>query len=402
MLSFEDIKILDFAWHAAGPLTTKFLTDHGATAVKVESMTRPSNTRSSAPFKDGIRGINRGGWFAYHGANKLSMSLNLKHPRGLEVAKRLVKWADIVAENFTPGTMERLGLGYDELKAIKPDIIMVRNCIYGQTGPHRHHPGFGILATSLSGFTELAGWSDRLPSTPIAAYGDHVQPRFAAAALLAALVYRRRTGKGQCIDTSQYETGIYFLIPALLDYVVNGRQATRQGNLASNACPHGAYRCKGDDRWCVICVFSDEEWNSFCKVLGDPSWTKQARFATLLDRKQHEDELDRLTQEWTIGLTPEEVMYRMQAGGVPAGVVNRASDLLDDPQLKVRSYFSMLNHSEIGLFPYESQPFILSKTPKRARLPHPCLGEHTEYVCTQLLGMNTEEFLDLLESGALE
>ncbi|MFC1909138.1 CaiB/BaiF CoA transferase family protein [Chloroflexota bacterium] len=398
--AFDGLKVADFSWAIAGPLVTRYLADHGAMVIRVESSGRPCLQRISAPYKDGIPGINRSGYFAFFNANKYSIDLNLNNAKGMEVAKRLVAWADVVVENFSPGRMEAWGLGYDDLKSIKPDIIMLRSSNQGQSGPHANYSSTGVPLIGLAGFPPFIGWPDRTPLPIPVAYTDMVSPRFATAALIAALDYRRRTGKGQYIDISQFETGIQFLTPAVLDYVVNGREGERRGNASLYAAPHGAYRCQGDDRWCAIAVFTDEEWKSFCKAISNPPWTENPKFSTLRDRKENEDELNRLVEEYTINFTAEEVMTAMQSAGVAAGVIEDSSDLLADPQLKHRGYFLKLTHHEIGPMSSLSQSFRLSKTPAEAQMPAPCLGEHTDYVRTEILGISDEEFVELLQAGA--
>ena len=400
-LALKGLKVADFTWVWAGPYITKYLADHGATVVRIESAKAPDFLRISAPFKDNKPGINRSGFFPYVNPNKYSMSLDLRHPKGKEVAKRLAVWADVVADNFTAGVMDRLGLGYKELKQLNPDIIMISCANQGATGPHAKHPGFGLQLVALAGITNLTGWPDRTPVQPLAAYADVIAPRFAAAVLLAAIDYRQRTGKGQFIDVSQLEAAIHFIAPLVLDFFANGRENTRNGNFCSCAAPHGVYRCKGDDRWCAIAVYTDEEWKSFCEVVGNPDWTLDKRFASLLDRKKNEAELDKLVEEWTVNYAAEDVMNTMQIRGVAAGVLENAKDILEDPQILDRRHFWQTEHSEIGPVLSFGQPFRLSKTPAQPRLAPPCLGEHTEYVCTQILGMSDSEFTELLNSGAL-
>ena len=400
--ALEGLKVVDFCWAIAGPIVGFYLAHHGATVIRIESMRRPEIHRVATPYKDSKPGINRGGLYAASNSNKLGMSLNLSHPKGLEIAKRLVAWSDIVGENFAPGVMERLGLGYGELKKIKPDIIMCSTSNLGQTGPEAIQPGYGMNLVGYSGFTHLTGWPDRMPAQPYAAYTDFIAPRFLVAAVLAAVDYRRRTGKGQYLDLSQMEAGIHFIAPAILDYTVNKRVETRDGNRCPYAAPHGAYPCQGDDRWCAIGVFSDGEWNALCQVMGNPEWTKEATFATLLSRKENEEELNEQLGEWTRNFTAEEVMEKLQAAGVPAGVVKNAADIQDDPQLAYRHYFWQLEHPEIGKHYCEAAGFTLSKTPTEIRMPAPLLGQHTEYVCREMLGMSDEEFVDLFNQDVFE
>ncbi|MFC1954037.1 CoA transferase, partial [Chloroflexota bacterium] len=287
------IKVADFTQVFTGPLTTKTLADYGAEVIRIEGKTRHDSERTARPFKDDIVGLNRGGSFNQYSTGKLSIALNLTRPKGIEVAKRFVAWADIVIENFAGGTMERMGLGYEELRRVKPDIIMISSCMMGQTGPYAKLPGFGAQLTSLSGFSNIAGWPDREPPY-LGTYTDYIAPHFHVLIVLAALDYRRRTGEGQYIDISQYENGIHFIAPLVLDCAVNQRVQYRTGNRHPYAAPHGAYRCRGKDRWCAIAVLTDDDWQSFCKVIGNAPWAGDTKFGTLLARKKNEDELEEL------------------------------------------------------------------------------------------------------------
>jgi benzylsuccinate CoA-transferase BbsF subunit len=400
--AFEGIKIADFGWILVEPTMVKYLADHGAEVIRVESRTRLDVTRVSAPYKDDVAGPNRAGFFTTSNSNKYGMTLNLKHPRGSEVARKIVAWADIVSEGYTPGTMQRWGLGYEELTKIKPDIIMISTCNLGQTGPYASHPGFGTQLVGYSGLASITGWADGAPVIPDTPYTDALTPIFGAAALIAALDYRRQTGKGQYLDLSQHEAAVYSLAPLVLDFMVNRRVAQRTGNRCSYAAPHGVYPCRGEDRWCAIAVFTDEEWQSFSKVVGEPPWARGPRFATLAGRKEHEDELDELVGEWTRWLTAEQVMAMMQAAGVAAGVVQTCEDIYHDPQLKHRHHFQQLEHPEIGRHSYQLPPYRLSETPAELRMPAPCLGQHNEYVYTKILGMSDEEFIELVNDGVFE
>jgi benzylsuccinate CoA-transferase BbsF subunit len=400
--ALEGIKVIDFTWAAAGPLTMSYLAQSGATIVKVESKSRVDGSRTLAPNKDGIAGLNRSLTFTADNSSKLSMALNLKHPKGIDVLKRLISWADVVAENFRPGTMEKWGLGYDVLSAINPSIIMFRSSARGQTGPDSTVGETGITLQSISGFTYLTGWPDRNPSPPWGAYTDLTAPALGAAMLIAALGYRARTGKGQCIDLSQYEAGLYYLSTAILDYFTNGRVAARNGNASPTAAPHGAYRCAGDDRWCTISVFNEAEWETFCNVIDEPGLTADPRFSTLTNRKKNEDELNALIEKWTVRLPPEEVMALLQSRGISAGVVQTAEDIYNDPQIKARGVLKRLNHDELGPVYHRNIGFKLSKTPVEVGSPGPLFGQHTEYVCRNFLKMPDQEFIELFNDGVFE
>ena len=401
----EGVKVADFTWAFVGPITTRTLASYGAEVIKIEGGVkagRMDSQRFAGFFKDGIPGgVNRSSDFNMINAGKLSVTLNLAHPKGVEVAKRFVAWADVVVENFSGGVMERLGLSYEELKKVKPDIIMLSSCTMGQTGPEAWLGGVGPNLTARSGITHIVGWPDRPPAY-LGAYTDYIAPEFNALAILAALDYRRRTGKGQYLDMSQYEGVLHFVTPLLLDYSVNRRVANRMGNRLTYAAPHGAYRCRGEDRWCAIAVFTDEEWESFCRVIGNPAWSNDSKFTTLLARKKNEEELDRLVEEWTINYSPEEVTSMMQAAGVPAGVLETAEDMLEhDPQLKHRHYFWELDHPEVGKYRTARPSFVLSKTPYEMRRA-PLLGEHNEYALKKVLGMSDEEIAELVIEGVTE
>ena len=397
----EGVKVADFTWALAGPRATKTLSDHGAKVIKIESRSRPDQRRLTGPFKDGVPGLDRGAKFNQYGTGKLSVAINLAHPKGVEVAKRFVAWADVVVENFAGGVMKRMGLGYEELQRTKPEIIMLSSSMQGQTGPHATQPGFGVHLVALSGFIHITGWPDREPAA-LEVYTDFIAPHFIVLAIVAALDYRRRTGRGQYIDMAQYEAGIHFLAPATLDYVVNQRAVCRMGNRCDSAVPHGAYICRGEDRWCAIAVSTDEEWRRFGEVIGSPAWTNDPRFSTSLARKENEDELDKLVETWTANHSPEEVMSMMQAVGVAAGILETTEDLRErDPQLRHRHFFWELDHPEIGRYGAPGPSFMLSKSPCELRRA-PLLGEHNEYALRELLGMSDEEVSELVIEGVLE
>jgi len=394
-LPLEGVKVCDFTWVWTGPTTTKVLSDFGATVVNIESKKRLGTWRIQPPFKDNVPGPNRGAVFNIINTGKYGVTIDLSNPKGKELAKRLVAWADIVADNFAGGAMERMGLGYEELKKIKPDIIMMSSSMMGQTGPWYNQPGYGDLLSAISGVHQISGWPDRTPAE-IGYYTDYVAPRFNALTIMAALDYRRRTGKGQYLDMAQHQGGLHYVGPLLLDYEVNKRVAVRRGNKDDFAAPHGSYRCRGEDRWCVIAVSTNEEWQGFCKVIGNPDWTKDPKFATLEKRQENEEELDYLVQAWTINQDDRNVMYWMQAEGVPAGIIGDPEDYLEyDPQLKYRHFYYELDHPEIGRYRAPRQPCVLSKTPCEIKRAH-CIGEHNDIVFKEFLGMTDDEIAELV------
>ena len=403
-LPLSGVRVADFTWFGAGPIFTQALAHYGAEVIRVESQVRLDGLRFTQPMpKDRPPGINLSGYFNNFNAGKLSITINLNSEKGRELALRLIAVSDIVAENYTPGTFEKWGLSYERILQVKPDIIMVREPMQGASGPHRDFAGFGAVITPLAGISHLSGFPHRPPVGLGTNYTDYVvNPGHALIATLAALHYRNRTGKGQLIEVAQLESSVNVIGVALLDYTANRRVQERQGNRLPYAAPHGVYRCQGDDRWVAIAIFDDEQWQRFCQAV-DEEWVRDARFATLLGRKEHEDELDRLIEAWTARQEAEAVMEALQAAGVPAGVVQSAADLLDrDPHLHERGYYHYLEHPEAGRTAYDGPGFRLSRTPGGPRSPAPLLGQHTEQVCKRVLGLSDEEIAMLVMEGVLQ
>ena len=400
----EGIKVLDFCWVAVGPMTTRYLAEYGATVIRVESRKRPETLRRAAPFKDGISGLNRSGYFASYNPNKYGITIDMGHARAKELVLRLVSWANLVTENFTPGTMERWGLGYQDLQAINPAIVMYSTSMLGRGGPMERQPGFGPVLSSLAGLTHITGWPDRDPVNPYGAYTDFIGPRFAVASILAALDYQRRTGKGLHLDMSQLETSLHFTAPFILDCSVNGREQGRRGNRDPGAAPHGAYPCRGEDRWIAIVCQTDEEWQALLELISPVDWDEDRRqqASTMVGRKAVEEDLDKMITDWTGDQDSQELMYTLQDAGVPAGVVNDCRDLFQDPQLVHREHFKFLDHAEIGPYPSDQSEFDLSKTPGSLDTPAPLLGEHTEYALKELVGLSEDEYRSFEDDGVLE
>ena len=399
----DGVNVLDFCWVAVGPMTTKYLGEYGATVVRVESAKRPGTLRSAAPFPDGVAGINRSAYFASYNANKMGITVDMRHPRARELMLRLAGWANIVTENFTPGTMEGWGLGFEELRAVNPALVMFSASMMGRGGPMERQPGFGPVLSSLVGLTNVTGWPDRTPVNPYGAYTDFIVPRFAVAAILAALDHSRRTGEGRHLDLSQLETSMHFLAPFLLDYTANGREQQRQGNRDPGAAPHGVYPCAGDDRWLALACATEEQWRSLLDLAEPEGGPLHGdAFATLLLRKSNEDELDRIVAGWTARHEQRPLMEMLQGAAIPAGMVNDPRDLFEDPQLRHREHFRWLDHPEIGPYATDRSEFELSLTPGSLDIPAPLLGQHTEHFLRNVVGLSEEEYRSLEEDGALE
>ncbi|MFC1971569.1 CaiB/BaiF CoA transferase family protein, partial [Chloroflexota bacterium] len=371
------------------------------TVVRVESHRRPDLLRILLPFKDYIPALDRGVLFPTANTNKYSVALDISKPEGKEIAKRLIVWGDIVTESFSPGTMKRMGLDYEEASKLNPDIIYFSTSSQGQYGPLASFAAYGAQSASLAGLALLCGHPEHDPVHVYGAYTDFLAPYYLAFALIGALNRRRKTGKGMYLDQSQVESGVTMIAPSVLDYTVNGRIARRMANRDPRAAPHGAYKCQGDDRWITIAVFSKDEWAGFCKTLGQPEWTSDSKFRNLAGRKENEDELDRLVAEWTIKYTAEQVMDLMQAQGVPAGIASTGEDLYNDPQLKHREHFVYLEHKVIGRHAYQNEAIRFSKSPPEFRKAGPCIGEDNEYIYKDILGLSDDDISNLLAEGTI-
>lgn len=404
MKPLEGIKVVEFAAYAAGPVVGKHLVDQGATVVHVESRVRPDGFRTHyPPYKDNIHGLNRSGLFALCNSAKLGITLNVKKgPKATALAKRIAAWADILVENFSPGTIGRLGLGYDVLKEINPGLIMLSSSNLGQTGPHAHHPGFGSQLSSLAGFTNLTGYHDGSPQILYGPYIDYVAVGYGVVAVLAALEYREQTGQGQHIDLAQYETGLQFIAPLLLDYEVSGHIATRNGNRHPVFVPHGAFPCAGDDEWCVISVASDAQWRELCRAMGNPDWARRDEYASAEERRANEDQLEARIGEWTRQFDAAALVEKLQSVGVAAGIVNQMNQVYDDPQLVHRHQWERMEHPEIGTMSYQRPPFTLAGSTCGPDRRDPLLGENNEEFYRDLLGLSKDEYEELTNEGIID
>jgi benzylsuccinate CoA-transferase BbsF subunit len=405
---FEGVKLVQLCWAGVGVYTCNYLSHYGVTTVRVETATRPDPVRLFAPYAPTNKpgepvGLERSAFYSItHTAPEMDIALNFKHPEALEIFKKLVAWADVVAEGFPAGVMDKLGLDYEGLRKVNPQIIMFRTCGYGHTGPMADQPGFGSILTAVTMMDNIVGWPDRPPVPPSTYYTDQLSPMYASLAIMAALDYRRRTGQGQYIDHAQIEAGLNYMTPLILDYQVNGRELALKGNKCDYAAPHGIYKCQGDDRWVAIAVMTDAEWQSFVKAIGSPAWAKARKYATASERVKYSDELDRLVGEWTINYPPEAVEEMLQQAGVGAGVVASARDIDEDPQMNYYNFYRELDHPYMGrLRYYHPDPIKLSAAPADIRRPV-LLGENTDYICTEILGMSQSEVERLRQKGIFE
>lgn len=389
-LPLAGLKVADFSWIGVGPITGKYLADHGADVIRIETSNPPDRLRVGGPFKDGVFGPNRSQFFGAFNTSKRSIALNLKTEEGREIARKLIAWADVVLESFTPGTMADLGLDYEAAKALNPDVIYVSTCLMGQTGPGAKLAGYGNHAAAISGFYEVTGWDDRPPSGPFTAYTDTIAPRFLATSVMAAIDRWKRTGEGCRIEQAQMEAALHFLATELVEYQVNGRVPRRAGNEDREMAPHGAYPVAGHDEWIAIAVEDDAMWERLAGVIGE-AWAADPALKTADGRRARKEEVDAKLAAWTAGQDGLDLMRRLQAAGVAAGFVQRSSDLLCDPQLAHREFFHPLVHPEMGEVPYEGHQFIVSGYRSGPRRPAPCLGEHSMEVLLEVLGLEADE-----------
>lgn len=401
-LPLSDVKIVDLMWVVAGPSATRVLADYGATIIRIESTRRLDASRTIGPFHEARHAPEYSGLFQNLNTGKLGLTLDITREAGRDVFLDLVRWADVVTEAFSPRAMRAWGLDYQALRQVKPDIIMLSSCLMGQTGPLAQFAGFGNLAAAISGFFSVTGWPDRPPAGPFGAYTDYVAPRFTAAAILAALEYRRRTGEGQYIDQSQAESALHFLAPALLDYTVNQRNQGQVGNRDLNIAPHGVYPALGEDRWLALAVRTPAQWESLCFVMGHAEWLDDPRFATLAARLQHHAELDDLISAWTCTREAGDAEAILQEYGIPASVVQGMDDLAHDPQLAHRGHFVTLEHPLQGTSTVEGARFRLSRTPAQISRAAPTLGQDNRYILETLLGYSPERIAALEAQGVLQ
>ncbi len=398
-LPLAGLKVLDFMWVIAGPFCTRVLADYGATVIKVESTTRLEPARAAPPFRDGEQTLEHGVPFANFNAGKLGVTIDPSSEMGREVILDLVRWADVVTESFSPKAMKAWGLDYESLRAVNPDLIMLSSCLMGQTGPRAQVPGYGNMAAAVTGFYDLTGWADRSPAGPYLAYTDGVSPRFMLISLLAALEHRRRTGVGQHIDVSQAEAAIHLLAPAVMDYEINGRVWSRNGNRDLELCPHGVYPVSGDDRWIAIACQSDDAWQALANLAG---FELRPELETASQRKAKEDELDAMLTAWTRDQNEHELEQKLIEAGVAAHCVQNSAECFADPQLKAREHFVPVAHSSVGEMIVEGTRFRLSRTPAEITRASPELGEHNAMILLETLGYDGDRVADVFASLAME
>ena len=388
MASFlTGVRVVSLSTGIAGPNAARMLANFGAEVFKIES--RVGGLDAFRSYGDNPEASPR---FVEVNLNTRSVTLNLKHPEGVRLLKELVATSDVVMDNFRPGVLPRLGLGPEDLQAVKQDLIVVRMPGLGSSGPLSHYGTWGPTLTAYSGLTYL--WNhpgqDR-PTGSQGVYPDYLTGEMVPIAVVAALIERRRTGRGKVIDVAQVDLAAYMLGTVFLDVLVNGREAEPVGNESAHMAPHGCYPCRGNDRWCVIAVESDWQWDALCEVIGQPSPAADPRFATFTGRLHNREALDELISSWTAQHDPFDVMNSLQAAGVPAGVVASGGDLAADEHLAARGFIQTTSHPVLGEMPMAGLPLQFSSGGHEPYRSPPPLGADNEYVITELLGHGRDE-----------
>ncbi|TMA51443.1 MAG: CoA transferase, partial [Deltaproteobacteria bacterium] len=390
-LPLAGVRVADFTWVWAGPFCTMHLAHLGAEVIKIESQAHVDMTRRLPLYPSDMKpGVNRSGLFNQWSQGKKSMLLNLEKPEGIAIAKELIKKSDVVIENFATGVMDHLGLGYEELKKIKPDIIMASISGYGHTGPLQKYIGYGPAIAPLSGLSSLTGYPGGPPQEVGISYGDPNSGINAAVAICAALAARKRTGKGQYIDVSLWEAMAVLVPEGWMDYAMNGTEPPRRGNRDPWMSPHNCFRCAGEDAWVTIACSTAEEWQALCQAIGQPQLATDSRFRTAQDRKANEDELERLLTAWTAQRDRWEVTHILQAAGVAAFPSMSSKDLAEDHHLNERGFFARLPHPEVGVRTHTGIPWRLTQSPNGVRAPAPLLGQDTAWLMRDLLGYSEQ------------
>jgi len=373
----------------------------GAEVIKIESEKRPDSSRlRSMTMNRRFEGRDESPMYNDLNLNKLDVRIDLGQPKGAELARRIIAISDVVVQNFRPGVMDRLGLGYDTARKVRPDIIYLSSSSVGATGPEQRYGGYAPCFASLGGLSEVTGYRDGDPN-PMTARTDIISGVASAFAILAALIYRSQTGKGQHIDLSSTESISVLIGDVFMDYTMNRRNQTRNGNHDGIMAPHNCYRCQGEDNWISIAIGTDEEWRSFCEAIDKPEWVEDERFAGGYQRWNNQEELDRLVAEWTSKRSDYEVMEILQKAGVAAMPSFSAPQLYSDPHLKARDFAIEVVHPIMGRQVVQSPPWKLSATPAKVERYSPLFGEHHQYVFGELLGMSAEEIAALEKEEVL-
>jgi crotonobetainyl-CoA:carnitine CoA-transferase CaiB-like acyl-CoA transferase len=410
--ALEGLRILDLTQVAAGPYATLLLGCMGAEIIKVEACSRldisrgparpgPESTRLYPGGVPGERPWNRAGHYVHRNVNKRSVTLDLATAPGKALFLRLVGVCDALFENYRASVMDRLGLGYPTLAQVNPRLVYVKISSQGATGPEKDYGSLGSTLEQTAGLASITGYEDGNPLMTNETYPDPVVGILAVGACMAALRRCRRTGMGTFVDLSQREVTASMLGEYVVDYALSGRVPGPMGNRHPLRVPQGVYACQGDDMWLAISVGTEAEWQGLCQAIGQPQLAQDARFATVLARRQHEADLDYILTAWTQTHEHYHAMHVLQAHGVPAGAVLTGGETLADPHLQGRNFWEVVEHPEAGTYQQFTPPWRLSKSPPRPTTPAPGLGEHNHYVLGHLLGLTEQDIAGLEASGII-
>ena len=406
------LRILDLSQVAAGPYATMFLGFMGAEVIKIESLSRMDINRGKARpspddlrvYPDGDPGEHPWNTTAHHvhrNINKRSLTLDLGAKRGKELFLELTKVCDVLVENYRGSVMDRLGLGYDVVSRLNPGLIYMKISSQGANGPEANYGSLGSTLEQTAGLASITGYDDGLPLMTNLVYPDPVVGILSFGALMTALRRRLKTGSGCLVDLSQREVTTMLLGEAILDFSVTGRIAGTMGNRHRDMAPQGVYPCSGEDMWVAISVSSDEEWESLCRVMGQPHLASDSRFADPKSRRNNHDDIDLVISTWTETQDHYQVMYLLQAQGVPAAPVLKGGEVIDDPHLESRGFWDVVNHPEAGTYKQVTTPWLLSNSPRATSTPAPGLGEHNYQVLSGLLGLSKSEIDTLAQKGVI-
>ena len=396
----QGIRVADFGQVIAAPVTAQMLGWLGAEVILVETESR-FTTRVWPPFADGKFGIDQSGGFNLVNNNKLSCTLDLRHPDARELAKGIISVSDVLVENYATGAMEHLGLGYEEVKKLRPDIVYVSLAAFGRSGAFKNLTGFHSVINLFSGLAAVTGYPGSHPRIMGGLIPDAFAGCYCVLAVLEALYHRSRTGEGQFVEVSMTEALTGMIPEAVMEYSLAGEEPPRTGNHDGRNAPHNVFRCLGDEKWVAISVDTDEQFRSLAQASGNPGWACDSRFATSAARLANQDALEALIQQWTAGLNVEKVVATLQASGVPAAPVSDTAEVLADPHLLERGFVAPVEHPVAGPRPILTLPWAADGRRGDALRPAPTFGQHNQWVLKELLRVPDEEYERLVSSGAI-
>ena len=409
--ALQNYRILDLSRIWAGPYCTKLLADMGADVIKLESLKVYDSHRGPVSPARGIAAYpecepgeepwNRNGWFNCLHLSKYGITLELTSEEGRRVFEGLLSVCDVLIENFRQGSLARLGYDYQELRRFRPDLIYVSMPAFGNSGPWQSYLAYGIGQEQLSGMAHMTGYAEVGPMKSGINHGDPITGSHAAGVVLAALRYRRRTGKGMFIDVSQQESAVALIGAEVLAYQMTGREPERRGNRSPQCAPYNTYPCAGEDRWITIAATDNGQWRKLAGIIDGTELAEDLRFATNASRLENQEALDQIITRWTAGRDAFQITSKLQEVGVPSSPVLRAPDLLDDPHYAARGTFVAVDHPQVGPRRYPGIPWKMSATPGRVRWPAPMLGQHNHEIYGELLGLPVEEIAALEEQGVI-